>query len=156
VSVGLKWPNDVLAGADKLAGVLAEVASPSPTIVIGLGLNVSLTPNELPTSTATSLQILGATALDRNILVTAILDRLGVLIDRWRSAAGDDDRLRSDYLRCSLTIGTTVRALLPGRRDIVGVAKGIDESGRLLIDDDTTVQVVSAGDITHLRPVSGG
>jgi BirA family transcriptional regulator, biotin operon repressor / biotin---[acetyl-CoA-carboxylase] ligase len=77
VSVGLKWPNDVLAGADKLAGVLAEVASPSPVIVIGLGLNVSLTPEELPTPTATSLQILGATALDRNVLVSAILDRLG-------------------------------------------------------------------------------
>lgn len=155
VSVGLKWPNDVLAGADKLAGVLAEVASPSPTIVIGLGLNVSLTPDELPTPTATSLQMLGATTLDRNILVSAILHRLGVLIERWRSTAGDDDRLRSDYLRCSLTIGTTVRALLPGDRDIVGVAKGIDESGRLLIDDGTDVHVVAAGDITHLRPASG-
>jgi BirA family transcriptional regulator, biotin operon repressor / biotin---[acetyl-CoA-carboxylase] ligase len=155
VSVGLKWPNDVLAGADKLAGVLAEVASPSPTIVIGLGLNVSLTPDELPTPTATSLQMLGATVLDRNILVSAILDRLGVLIERWRSNSGDDDRLRSDYLRCSLTIGTTVRALLPGDRDIVGVAKGIDESGRLLIDDGTDVHVVAAGDITHLRPASG-
>jgi BirA family biotin operon repressor/biotin-[acetyl-CoA-carboxylase] ligase len=155
VSVGLKWPNDVLAGTDKLAGVLAEVASPSPTIVIGLGLNVSLAPDELPTPTATSLQLLGATALDRNIVVSAILDRLGELIARWRSAAGNDDQLRSDYLRCSLTIGTTVRAILPGDRDIVGVATGIDESGRLLIDDGADVHVVAAGDITHLRPASG-
>jgi BirA family biotin operon repressor/biotin-[acetyl-CoA-carboxylase] ligase len=99
--------------------------------------------------------MLGATTLDRNILVSAILHRLGVLIERWRSTAGDDHRLRSDYLRCSLTIGTTVRALLPGDRDIVGVAKGIDESGRLLIDDGTDVHVVAAGDITHLRPASG-
>ena len=155
VNVGLKWPNDVLAGTDKLAGVLAEVASPSPVIVIGLGLNVSLTPEELPTPTATSLRILGATALDRNVLVSAILDRLGVLIERWRSTAGHDDQLRSDYLRCSLTIGTTVRAILPGDRDIVGVAQGIDESGRLLIDDGTDLHVVAAGDITHLRPTSG-
>ncbi|WP_319445971.1 MULTISPECIES: biotin--[acetyl-CoA-carboxylase] ligase [unclassified Mycobacterium] len=155
VSVGLKWPNDVLAGADKLAGVLAEVASPSPMIVIGFGLNVSLAPDELPTPTATSLQLLGATTLDRNVVVSAILDRLGELIERWRSAAGHDDQLRSDYLRCSLTIGTTVRAILPGDRDIVGVATGIDESGRLLIDDGTDVHVVAAGDITHLRPASG-
>jgi BirA family transcriptional regulator, biotin operon repressor / biotin---[acetyl-CoA-carboxylase] ligase len=156
LSIGLKWPNDVLAGGDKLAGVLAEVASPHPTIVIGLGLNVSLTHDELPIPTATSLHILGATALDRNTLVSALLDRLGALIERWRSASGDDHQLRSDYRRCSLTIGSTVRALLPGDRSIVGVATGIDQSGRLLIDDGTTIQVVAAGDVTHLRSASAG
>jgi BirA family biotin operon repressor/biotin-[acetyl-CoA-carboxylase] ligase len=156
VSVGLKWPNDVLAGGDKLAGILAEVASPSPTIVMGLGLNVSLTPDELPTSTATSLLVLGAPNLDRGALVSAILARLAVLIERWRAGAGDDDQLRREYRRCSLTIGTKVRALLPGDDEIIGAAVGVDESGRLLIDDDTTVHVVAAGDITHLRSASGG
>ena len=41
VEAGLKWPNDVLAGAGKLAGILAEVAAPAPVVVIGLGLNVT-------------------------------------------------------------------------------------------------------------------
>jgi BirA family transcriptional regulator, biotin operon repressor / biotin---[acetyl-CoA-carboxylase] ligase len=152
VRVGLKWPNDVLAGSEKLAGVLAEVVATRPTIVVGLGLNVTLQREELPVPTATSLQLLGAATLDRQLLVSAILDRLDGLLDRWRSVGGDDDQLRSDYARCSLTIGTTVRALLPGDREIVGVATAIDASGRLLIDEHGTEHCVAAGDITHLRP----
>ena len=41
VEAGLKWPNDVLVNDGKLAGILAEVASPTPVIVLGLGLNVT-------------------------------------------------------------------------------------------------------------------
>ena len=44
IVAGLKWPNDVLVGDGKLAGILAEVAAPQPVIVIGLGLNVTMTP----------------------------------------------------------------------------------------------------------------
>jgi len=44
-----------------------------------------------------------------------------------------------------------VRAVLPGDSEIVGLATGIDDAGRLLIDDAGTTVTVSAGDITHLR-----
>lgn len=49
IAAGVKWPNDVLVGIGKLAGVLAEVAAPDPVIVVGLGLNVTLTADEAPT-----------------------------------------------------------------------------------------------------------
>jgi BirA family biotin operon repressor/biotin-[acetyl-CoA-carboxylase] ligase len=75
VDARLKWPNDVLIGGKKVSGILAEVAAhgPSPTVVIGLGVNVSMTVDELPVPTATSLALEGAAVLDRDTLVRAIL-----------------------------------------------------------------------------------
>lgn len=146
VDAGLKWPNDVLVGTGKLAGILAEVAA--PVIVVGLGLNVSLTGDELPDPNAVSLSMLGHD-VDRTELTVALLRALSDRLDRWRAA---DATLASDYRSVSTTIGTRVRALLPGDSEIVGTATGIDDSGRLLIDDGGTTVTVAAGDITHLRP----
>lgn len=152
IEAAVKWPNDVLVGDGKLAGILAEVAAPDPVIVVGLGLNVTLTPEEAPDPRATSLAMLGATGLDRDALTVAILGGLSAAIRRWQHAQGPDDALVEAYRRSSATLGSRVRALLPGDREIIGTATHIDELGRLLIDTDTEVVKVSAGDITHLRP----
>jgi BirA family biotin operon repressor/biotin-[acetyl-CoA-carboxylase] ligase len=157
VSAGLKWPNDVLAGVaeapGKLAGILAEVASPKPAVVLGIGLNVTLTADEAPDPKATSLAMLGAGMLDRTVLLAAVLRRLGDRIDAWRTAGGVDQDLARDYRLRSRTLGTRVRASLPGDRNLTGIAEGIDELGRLRIDTGAEIVTVSAGDITHLRPV---
>jgi BirA family biotin operon repressor/biotin-[acetyl-CoA-carboxylase] ligase len=147
----LKWPNDVLVGEGKLAGILAEVAAPDPIMVVGLGLNVTLTADEAPDPRATSLLMLGSTMLDRSALLGAVLAELSVRIDRWRSARGPDAVLVEDYRRLSSTLGTRVRATLPGDREIVGVATDLDELGQLIIDTGAQTVAVSAGDITHLR-----
>jgi BirA family biotin operon repressor/biotin-[acetyl-CoA-carboxylase] ligase len=157
-TVGLKWPNDVLAGADgsagKLAGILAEVAPSGPVIVVGLGLNVTLRDEELPQpGNATSLLALGVEAPDREQLVIAILTELGRRIGNWRNARGADDELLRDYLARSLTVGARVRALLPGDSEIVGTATSVDAQGRLLLDTEGGVVEISAGDIVHLRAV---
>ncbi|KWX60310.1 biotin--[acetyl-CoA-carboxylase] ligase [Mycobacterium sp. NAZ190054] len=146
VDAGVKWPNDILVGSGKLAGILAEVSA--PVIVVGLGLNVSLTADELPDPNAVSLAMLGHDA-DRTALAAAVLRELAVQLRRWRTA---DAALTADYRGVSTTIGTRVRALLPGDTEIVGVATGIDDAGRLLIDDSGSTVTVSAGDITHVRP----
>ncbi|ORV14594.1 biotin--[acetyl-CoA-carboxylase] ligase [Mycobacterium celatum] len=152
VNAGLKWPNDVVVGGGKLAGILAEVAAPAPVIVIGLGLNVTLTADEAPDPAATSLLMLGSSATDRNALAHRILRELAARIDAWRTAGGADPALFADYQHRSLTLGTRVRAILPGDHEVVGVAQAIDELGRLCIDTGGQVETVSAGDITHLRP----
>lgn len=159
ISPGLKWPNDILVDdrgeAGKLGGILAEVAAPDPLIVVGVGLNVTLTAAELdaaaPDSRATSLLMLGSTMTDRSALLGSILGELTARIDRWAISGGPDAALLGDYRRRSLTLGTRVRALLPGDRDIVGVATDLDDLGQLLIDTGTQTVAVSAGDITHLR-----
>lgn len=154
VTAGLKWPNDVLVGprqvAGKLAGILAEVASPAPVIVVGLGLNVTMTAEEAPDPRATSLAQLGATEVDRTVLGRALLRHLATRIDSWRRG---DPMLADDYRARSMTIGSRVRATLPGDRTVAGVADAIDELGRLVIDTGAVRVTVSAGDITHLRPL---
>ncbi|BBX17957.1 biotin--[acetyl-CoA-carboxylase] ligase [Mycolicibacterium duvalii] len=145
VDAGLKWPNDVLVGDGKLAGILAEVAG--TVVVVGVGLNVSLTEDALPDPRAVSLTMLGV-SVDRTVLTGRLLVALDRLVQRWRRS---DPALADDYRRVSTTIGSQVRAHLPGDSDIVGTATGIDASGRLLIDSDETTATVSAGDITHLR-----
>lgn len=148
IEAGLKWPNDVVVGDGKLAGILAEVAAPKQVIVVGLGLNVTMTADEAPDPVAISLAMLGA-AVDRNVLAQAVLRRLAARIEAWRGA---DAELAVDYRRYSRTLGTRVRAILPGDRQIEGVAEAIDELGRLCIDTGGQIETVSAGDITHLRP----
>ena len=96
VDAGLKWPNDVLVGTGKLAGILAEVAA--PVIVVGLGLNVSLTGDELPDPNAVSLSMLGQDA-DRTALAVALLHALGDRLASWRAAKGADAGLAADYLQ---------------------------------------------------------
>ena len=152
IEPGLKWPNDVLAGGGKLAGILAEVASPAPVIVVGLGLNVTLTADEAPDPRATSLLMLGSTMLDRSALLGSILAELTARIDTWRIAGGANAGLIADYRARSITLGTRVRALLPGDREIIGIATDLDETGQLHIDTGAQTVAVSAGDITHLRP----
>lgn len=160
VRAGLKWPNDVLAGPEsgKLAGILAEVSVPAGVIVVGVGLNVSLRQEELPDPGATSLLALGAVDVDRTTLVAAMLRQMARRVDALRRSEGVDPELVDEYAERSLTVGRRVRATLPGDREVVGQAVGVDEQGRLRIDTGDTgtgsdVVVVSAGDIVHLRPV---
>ncbi len=154
VDAGLKWPNDVLVGTGKLAGILAEVSQPGPVVVVGIGLNVSFSADEIPDPRATSLSMLGAPDDDRTGLAAALLTALSTRVQRWKSAKGADAELISDYQRFSTTIGTRVRALLPGDSEVTGIALGVDDAGRLRIDDGTRTLTISAGDITHLRPES--
>lgn len=149
VQVGLKWPNDVLAGNGKLAGILAEVAR--PVVVIGLGLNVTQAAEEIDGPGATSLLDLGVPAPDRTAVLCGLLRELGRRIVAWRAARGADWTLAADYRARSLTIGNRVRAQLPGGKEVVGAATGIDDQGRLCIETAGETTVVSAGDVVHLR-----
>lgn len=153
VSSALKWPNDVLVDGRKIAGILLErVETPQgPAAVIGVGLNVSLRRDELPVETATSLLLEGATETDRTIVLRSFLRNLEALYRAWSSTGGDPAAgIRESYVRRCVTIGQQVRVTLPHADPLEGLATGIDEFGRLLVDG----QAISAGDITHVRPVA--
>lgn len=154
VEAGLKWPNDVLAGHGKLAGVLAEVRQ--PFAVIGVGLNVTAAPPGV--AGATSLRDEGVEHPERDVLICRILREFGERVAAWRAADGADPQLANDYRARSLTLGSRVRAELPGGRQIVGIARDVDDQGRLCLEtwesdaarSGETV-VISAGDVVHLR-----
>ncbi|RAV07657.1 biotin--[acetyl-CoA-carboxylase] ligase [Mycolicibacterium sp. GF69] len=152
VGAQLKWPNDVLVRGGKLAGILAEVAPAQQAVVIGVGLNVSLRAEDMHVEGSTSLTDLGVPAPDRQRLTVRLLHELGNRIESWRRAGGVDAALAADYRARSLTLGMAVRAMLPGDQQILGVARDIDDQGRLVVESDTGAVAVSAGDIVHLRP----
>ncbi|NKR32931.1 biotin--[acetyl-CoA-carboxylase] ligase [Rhodococcus hoagii] len=156
VDAELKWPNDVLIGGRKVVGILAEVAAtaPVPTVVVGIGLNVSLTEDELPVPTATSLLLEDAEVTDRTVLVRAILRELARRHREWEAAGWKVDALAAAYKERCGTLGRRVRAELPGGRELIGTAIDVDVEGRIVIQADGKSPVaVSAGDITHLRAV---
>jgi BirA family biotin operon repressor/biotin-[acetyl-CoA-carboxylase] ligase len=149
----LKWPNDVLVEERKVAGILVErVEAPDgAAAVVGVGLNVSSTPDELPVPTATSLELAGAPRVDRSALLVAVLTAFSDLYGGWVGAAGRG--LRASYARSCSTIGRDVRVDLPGGVPLHGRAVDVDEDGRLLVDDGSRVHALGAGDVVHVRPV---
>lgn len=154
VPVQLKWPNDVLVEDRKLAGVLVErvESSAGAAAVIGIGLNVTTTRDELPTPDATSLALEDASTTDRFTLVKAVLRRLEGLLAEWETGAGQPSAgLRGAYESACATIGSQVRVEVPGREPVLGRAVGIDESGRLLVDSTTGRQALGAGDVVQVR-----
>ncbi|MBC3193800.1 biotin--[acetyl-CoA-carboxylase] ligase [Pseudonocardia sp. C8] len=155
--VALKWPNDLLAGSPlgKAAGILAEMTAVSgggPGVVLGIGLNVSTPPHELPWG-ATALAAHGLTATRAEVVV-ALLTHLYRREAQWRESGGDADAcgLRHDYRSRCASLGARVRVERPGGDQLVGMAEDVDPQGRLLVHPDGGERVaVAAGDIIHLR-----
>jgi BirA family transcriptional regulator, biotin operon repressor / biotin---[acetyl-CoA-carboxylase] ligase len=152
--VTLKWPNDVLAHGRKLAGILAEVAAVQRTIVVGIGLNVTLPRDDVAAPQAISLAELGIDVPSRNEIVSELLGVLGEHVRGWRESGGADARLAAKYRETCSTLGALVRVELPGAKRLVGIARDVDEQGRLCIDSDGEEVVLAAGDVVHLRPTA--
>jgi BirA family biotin operon repressor/biotin-[acetyl-CoA-carboxylase] ligase len=168
VDARLKWPNDVLAGGAKLAGILAERWAEA--IVLGIGINVFQRRDELPVPTATSLLLAAPDAVSRPAgadrpdvrerLLAAVLDELARWYRAWldQPRPGDADAcgLRAEYLRTSDTVGAEVTVMLPGGQSLTGTATGVDPAGRLEVHAPGGLVRVSAGDVVHLRATGGG
>jgi BirA family transcriptional regulator, biotin operon repressor / biotin---[acetyl-CoA-carboxylase] ligase len=174
----LKWPNDVLVGDAKLAGILAERSGSA--VVVGIGINVFQRRPELPPGVAaTSLRLEtaggqeaapaseeGATPGEaagcaasrpdlRTRVLVAVLDELSKRYLLWRDqfSPGDADAcgLRQEYLGRCVTLGREVTVTLPGGKAIGGTADGVDWAGRLEVRTPHGVVPVSAGDVGHMR-----
>ncbi|MFF3086260.1 biotin--[acetyl-CoA-carboxylase] ligase [Streptomyces nojiriensis] len=158
VDTALKWPNDLLVTVDgeerKTGGILAERVEDG--VVLGIGLNVSLTEDELPVPAAGSLVLAKASVTDRDPLLKAVLRSLEEWYGRWRAAGGDPaaSGLQETYAAGCATLGRHVRAELPGGRTLTGTAEAVDTDGRLVIRTaEDRHETVGAGDVIHLRSV---
>jgi BirA family biotin operon repressor/biotin-[acetyl-CoA-carboxylase] ligase len=145
----LKWPNDVLFGDLKVAGLLAEVI-PTETaskVVIGLGLN--LTDVDPAFESATCVLAATGAALAPSQVLRVYLDELG----RRRESMSTEQglaTLRQQYVAALSTIGRRVRVeLVDGQ--VRGRAVGVDETGALRVDTGSEVRTFTAGDVVHVR-----
>ena len=147
----LKWPNDLLArDGRKLAGILAETSGTA--VVVGVGLNVSTSVEELPDTGTSLARITGAT-VDRAPLLLGFLRAVERRYRRWSTQLGDpmSSELAQDYLSWCSTVGTTVAVALPDGSTLQGHAEAIDWDGRLVIATAGGRVELASGDVTHVR-----
>jgi BirA family biotin operon repressor/biotin-[acetyl-CoA-carboxylase] ligase len=141
----LKWPNDVMVGGAKLAGILLEsviVGAKAPVIVAGIGVNVATCPKDLPYP-ATSLAGLGVD-LPPESLLERFLEAFGRDYDCWR--AGGFSALRERWLERAHGRGREAR-VRDGDRLIDGRFVDVDPEGRLVIDTRTGRRLIHAGEL---------
>lgn len=154
----LKWPNDVLLGPQgaKVAGILVQSGAEG-AVVVGVGLNVSTSADELPVPTATSLSLQGYSQLDRPTLLAAFLAAFEELFDGWQAAGGDAEAsgLAPAYRAGCSSIGREVSVQL-SEGNVRGEVTAIDPSGRLVLRESASEEelLLAAGDVTHVRPIS--
>lgn len=135
----LKWPNDVLIGGRKLAGILVEGRPQEHWAVLGIGINVALGIDQLPEDLQQRAATLGLEETD----IEPMLDRLQRLLERWLSAS-DSDVLDAVRARDAL-LGKRVRWEHGN-----GTGAGIDESGRSSVElTDGSRTALDAGEV-HL------
>jgi BirA family biotin operon repressor/biotin-[acetyl-CoA-carboxylase] ligase len=157
VEPALKWPNDLLVGGAKLAGVLAEAEFDGPrlaAVVVGIGINVAWPgPAE---AGGTCLDDAGATPqpVDKAVLLERMLEGLAARRPLLDDEAGREALADEVRRRCA-TLGQRVRVTLPAD-ELTGLATAIDDAGRLVVETASGLRAVSAGDVVHLRPDEPG
>lgn len=156
LSPGIKWPNDIVIGSKKCVGILCELAADMDGIVYvvaGTGINVNQMtfPPDL-TEKATSLLLElrrndpGAAPICRRKLLCAYLRHMEKAMDALEKEgfAG----IQADYLPLSVTLGRTVQVISP-EETFVGQAQSIDETGALLVlDESSSLRRVLCGDVS--------
>ena len=142
--IKMKWPNDLMIGEKKVGGIIASRAGSG--VVIGIGINVGMTSEEVPVEGATSLYIEGVETLDRTKILNLILESLRKNITLWNE--NRDEELRIDYRLRSSTLGSPVEVTLANGERTTGIASDISTRGELILDSG---EVISVGDVVHLR-----
>jgi len=143
---GIKWPNDVVAGGRKLAGVLVERSEGRALVGIGVNVLQRSFPAELAQH-ATSLALLGA-ACDRLDVLTALVAALDATLE-----ATDDDIYRT-YRGLDRMCGNRVRFLTPDGA-VEGTVRDVDPLHGLLVDTDAGPRFLPAATTSVAPPASG-
>jgi BirA family biotin operon repressor/biotin-[acetyl-CoA-carboxylase] ligase len=148
----IKWPNDILIGGKKVAGILTELSAEVDRvkhIILGIGVDVNLDANEFPADLrkmATSLKIETGETVSRAELATAILRELD--FDYARICSGKFPAVADEWEENCATIGRNVTVQI-GDRKIRGRAESLDDDGALLVrTEHGHLERIIGGDVT--------
>lgn len=145
---GLKWPNDIQIDGRKVAGCLIDLGGrrDGASAIIGIGINVDFRGQTAPDQPWTDLATTTGQATDRNRLAAALIDQLAEDLDTF------DDQgfaaMQARWARRDVLSECTVLASGPGETMIRGQARGVDESGRLLIQTPQGLRRLHGGEIS--------
>ncbi len=149
---GIKWPNDIMFGPRKCAGILIELSTEIDHIrhaVLGIGLDVNLAAEEFPPELrgiATSLRAEAGQPIDRPALAAAVLRELDIVYARL--CDGDFHEVGDDWMRRCITLGRRVTIRI-GDRAVTGTAEALDDEGALLVrNEHGRVERILGGDVT--------
>jgi BirA family biotin operon repressor/biotin-[acetyl-CoA-carboxylase] ligase len=148
----IKWPNDLLLGGRKVAGLLNEMSAETEKVnfvVLGIGVNLNMAREQFPADLrhpATSLLLEGGVAVDRTEFARALLTALDSLYGDYLHYGYD--AVREAWLARCDTVGRQVRVDASGRVQ-TGIMEGIDDNGALLLRlPDGSREQVYAGDVS--------
>jgi len=142
----LKWPNDLLCGGAKVAGILLEATTLPDgrfVCVIGCGVNCASHPDNTPYPAA-SLRALGA-AVSPGEVFEALSGSFADWYQRWRDTGGFSS-VRMAWLSHAAHLGQSIRIVLNGET-VHGIFRAIDEHGRLVLEQPAGQRIVDTGDI---------
>lgn len=142
-----KWPNDVMVGDCKIAGILVEAEAGEDgslsTLVVGIGINLASAPAASATP-ATSVAALGRPAPTPDIMLEALAAHFDIWLRRWRSAGFAP--VRSAWRSRAYALGRPIRVRLDPA-ELRGRFRDIDAEGGLLLETADGVRHISAGDV---------
>jgi BirA family biotin operon repressor/biotin-[acetyl-CoA-carboxylase] ligase len=146
--LGVKWPNDVLAGTRKLAGILCEgqfVGSQLEAVVIGIGINVldASYPPELQDQVVCLEALAGGAPLERESLLVDVLGSVEARVRTYLDAGFQ--ALLDEFVRHDALAGERVE--VSGASPVRGVARGVDAAGRLLVESDGLLVPIISGTV---------
>lgn len=147
-AAGLKWPNDILVGDRKLAGILLELTGDPADVchvVIGIGVNVNMSATTQVDQAWTSLRLELGPALDRNEVAISLSHNLAKYMEAHRE--GGFARFRDEWEQNHLWQNRHV-TLLAGVNAISGVVLGIDDSGGLRLGLNGEEKIFSGGELS--------
>lgn len=141
-ALSLKWPNDLLLGRAKLAGILLE--REGDAVVVGIGVNLAATP-QISGRETIALSALGP-APDRDTFAQSLAAAFDRELERWRSA-GVEPILRR-WHAAAHPLNTPLAVHEPAGTTITGTFAGLDETGSLLMRlEDGSTRTIHAGDV---------
>jgi BirA family transcriptional regulator, biotin operon repressor / biotin---[acetyl-CoA-carboxylase] ligase len=147
--IRLKWPNDVLCGGKKIAGILIEGHGIASGLAVAIGIGVNCRHHPAQTAyPATDLAEAGC-EVSADVLFFALSGSMMRRLAQWRRGAGFA-ATRADWLDRAIGIGSDMRVRLPDR-ELIGRCEALDDSGRLLLRlADGSLETITAGDVFPL------
>jgi len=151
LDIGIKWPNDLLIGEQKVCGILMEVGAQLDRLdyaVVGLGINANNSSSDFPPEwRSTSLSLASGREIDRCDLICRILGSMEEAFERLGS-----HEIYEEWRSRSLTLNRRVR-IKSSAGDLIGEVVDLADDGALVLRMGHEDRRILAGDCIHLRPV---